>query len=98
MDSIKCEKSTEKLVFKSNTEIESVPFPDLPVRISHHVQTDYSSSVQIYGGDVSSVDRNFVIAKYLDSYWEMTNVTLPETLSYHHVTRYPAAMVNCSWS
>ena len=94
MDTNRCERSTEKLVF-NHTVIQSEPFPPLPVRISHHVQTDYSS-VQLYGGDVSSVDRNFVL-RYLDQ-WEMTNVTLPETLSYHHVTRYPAAMVNCSGS
>ena len=51
--------------------------------------------VQVYGGDVSDVGRDFVI-EYAETNWEMTNVTLPENLSYHHVTPYPANFVKCS--
>ena len=50
---------------------------------------------QVYGGDVSDVGRDFVI-EYAETNWEMTNVTLPENLSYHHVTPYPANFVKCS--
>ena len=49
----------------------------------------------MYGGDVSDVGRDFVI-EYAETNWEMTNVTLPENLSYHHVTPYPANFVKCS--
>ena len=90
-----CTRSTEQLEFRTPAEVVSTQFVNLPVKISHHVQSDHRTT-QLYGGDVSSVDRNFVI-QYLDqeSSWVMTNVTLPQSLSYHHLTRYPASLVIC---
>ena len=64
------------------------------MKISHHGQSD-TAQVQVLGGQVSNVGRNFVI-EYENVDWEMTNVTLPQNLSYHHVTRYPASYVHCS--
>ena len=86
-------KSSEKIKFTGPYKIETEDFTDLPVRISHHAQADIGE-VQLFGGAVSNVGRNFVI-EYEDMSWEMTNVTLPENLSYHHVTKYPAYLVKC---
>ena len=88
-------KESEKIKFTGPNTIQTGPFTALPVKIAHHAQAD-TGEVQLFGGDVSNVGRNFVI-EYEDtsSMWEMTNVTLPENLSYHHVTKYPAYLVKC---
>ena len=86
-------KRAEKITFVNPTQVNSEEIESLPVKLSHHAQVD-NTVAQVYGGDVSNVGRNFVIEYH--STWEMTNVTLPENLSYHHVTKYPACLVTCA--
>ena len=86
---------SERIKFTGPNTIQTEPFTALPVKIAHHAQAD-TGAVQLFGGDVSNVGRNFVIEyEATSSMWEMTNVTLPENLSYHHVTKYPAYLVKC---
>ena len=65
----------------------------LPLRISNHVQIDVGKTLMI-GGDVSNVERDFII-EFKNPNWAMSNVTLPQNIAYHHVTRYPANLVKC---
>jgi len=87
-------KTAEKITFTKSNTVVSKPFVDMPVRICHHAQTD-NNQIQVFGGKVSNVGRNFVI-EYETPDWMMTNVTLPQNLAYHHVTQYPANYVHCS--
>ena len=91
-------KNGQPLKCAENITITSDPLnvqqiTSLPVKISNHVQIDIGTT-RIIGGDVSNVERDFVI-EFQNPNWTMVNVTLPRNLAYHHVTRYPANLVKC---
>ena len=85
-------KSAENITITSDN-INVKQITSLPVKISNHVQIDIGTT-RIIGGDVSNVERDFVI-EFQNPNWTMVNVTLPRNLAYHHVTRYPANLVKC---